>query len=190
MTDVRQLLLDDGMAIDQRKTAGRVRNFFEHDFERYLGYAGLNPVDLSVIDDSHLSSPKMDASGVSAHGGVNHQEDSTLRIIEAEKACHAVGKAIDNCRDSARTPYRTILREHYLKGLDDQKVMVLLGYEHSWYDSLKRQQSASLPTAGTNGSTSTAWTTCETCMFILQIKMKADLKRIESGKIAEAVRID
>ena len=139
MTDIRQLLLDDGMAIDQRKTAGRVRNFFEHDFERYLGYAGLNPVDLSVIDDSHLSSPKMDASGVSAHGGINHQEDSTLRIIEAEKACHAVGKAIDNCRDSARIPYRTILREHYLRGLDDQKVMVLLGYEHSWYDSLKRR---------------------------------------------------
>ena len=114
MTDVRQLLLDDGMAIDQRRTAGRVRNFFEHDFERYLGYAGLNPVDLSVIDDSHLSSPRMDASGVSAHGGINHQEDSALRIMEAEKACHAVGKAIDNCRDSARTPYRTILREHYL----------------------------------------------------------------------------
>ena len=33
MTDAKQLLLDDGMAIDQRKTAGRVRNFFEHDFE-------------------------------------------------------------------------------------------------------------------------------------------------------------
>lgn len=49
MTDIRQLLLDDGMAIDQRKTASRVRNFFEHDFERYLSYAGLNPVDLSVI---------------------------------------------------------------------------------------------------------------------------------------------
>ena len=61
MTDAKQLLLDDGMAIDQRKTAGRVRNFFEHDFERYLGYAGLNPADLSVIEDTHLSSPRMDA---------------------------------------------------------------------------------------------------------------------------------
>lgn len=139
MTDSKQLLLDDGMAIDQRATASRVRNFLKHDFERYLGYAGLNPVDLSVIDDTHLSSPKMDASGVSAHGGVNHQEESTLRIMEAEKACHAVARAIDNCRDGSRTPYRTILRECYLKGLDDQKAMVLLGYEHSWFDHLKRR---------------------------------------------------
>ena len=139
MTDSKQLLLDNGMAIDQRDTAKRVRNFFKHDFERYLNYAGLNPVDLSVIDDTHLSSPKMDASGVSAHGGVNHQEESNLRIMEAEKACRAVAKAIDNCRDGSRTPYRTILRECYLKGLDDQKVMVLLGYEHSWFDRLKRR---------------------------------------------------
>lgn len=140
MTDrSKQMLLDGGMAIDQRATAGRVRNFFKYDFERYLGYAGFNPVNLSVIDDTHLSSPKMDASGVSAHGGINHQEDSTLRIMEAEKACYAVAKAIDNCRDASRTPYRTILKECYLKGLDDQKVMGLLGYEHSWYDRLKRR---------------------------------------------------
>ena len=62
MTDIaKQLLLDDGMAIDQRATASRVRNFLKHDFERYLAYAGLNPTDLSVIDNTHLSSPKMDA---------------------------------------------------------------------------------------------------------------------------------
>lgn len=140
MTDrSKQLLLDDGMAINQRATASKVRGFLKHDFERYLSYAGLNPTDLSVIDSTHLSSPKMDASGVSARGGINHQEASTLRIMEAEKACYAVVKAIDNCRDSSRTPYRTILRECYLKGLDDQKVMVLLGYEHSWFDRLKRR---------------------------------------------------
>lgn len=139
MTDSKKLLLDDGMAIDQRATASRVRKFLKHDFERYLAYAGLNPTDLSVIDDTHLSSPKMDASGVSAHGGVNHQEESNLRIMKAEKACHAVVRAIGNCRDGSRTPYRTILRECYLKGLDDQKVMVLLGYEHSWFDQLKRR---------------------------------------------------
>lgn len=140
MTDrSKQMLLDEGMVIDQRKTAAKVRNFFKHDFERYLGYAGLNPVDLSVIDDSHLSSPRMDASGVSAHGGINHQEDSTLRIVEAKKACYAVVRAINRSRDSSRTPYRTILKERYLKGLDDQKVMVLLGYEHSWFDKLKRR---------------------------------------------------
>lgn len=139
MADSRQLLLDGGMAIDQRKTATRVRNFFKYDFERYLGYAGLDPVSLSAIDDTHLSSPKMDASGVSSHGGINHQEDSILRIMEAKRACYAVVRAINRCRDSSRTPYRTILKERYLKGLDDQKVMVLLGYEHSWFDKLKRR---------------------------------------------------
>lgn len=140
MTDkAMQALLDENMAIDQRATARKVRNFLKHDFERYLNYAGLNPEDLSVIDDNHLSSPKMDASGVSSHGGVNRQEDSNLRIIEAEKACYAVVTAINNCKDGSRTPYRTILRECYLKGLDDQRIMGLLGYEHSWYDRLKRR---------------------------------------------------
>ena len=72
MTDkAKQLLLDD-MAIDQRATASRVRNFLQKQFERWLSYAGLDPVSLSVIDDTHLSSPSLDAAGVSGGAGTIH----------------------------------------------------------------------------------------------------------------------
>lgn len=140
MTDkAKQLLLGDAIAIDQRATAKNVRNFFENYFDRWLGIAGLDPVSLSVIDDSHLSSPKMDASGVSAHTGINHQEDSALQILLAERACYAVVKSINRCRETPGMRYRTIMKECYLKGLNDQAVMGLLGYQHSWFENLKRR---------------------------------------------------
>lgn len=140
MTDkAKQLLLGDAIAIDQRATAKNVRDFFENYFDRWLGIAGLDPVSLSVIDDSHLSSPKMDASGVSAHTGINHQEDSTLQILLAERACFAVAKSINRCRETPGMRYRTIMKECYLKGLNDQAVMGLLGYQHSWFENLKRR---------------------------------------------------
>lgn len=91
MTDrMEQLLLDDSLDIDQKATANRVRNFLAYDFDHLLNIAGFAPNDLSVVDESHISSPRMDVSGVSAHGGVNHTEQSFNRIIEAEKACHAI----------------------------------------------------------------------------------------------------
>lgn len=140
MTDkAKQLLLGDAIAIDQRKTARNVRNFFKNYFDRWLGIAGLDPISLSVIDDSHLSSPKMDVSGVSAHAGINHQEDSVLQIELAERACLAVVTSINHCREVPGVPYRTIMRECYLKGLDDNAVMALLGYQHSWFETLKRR---------------------------------------------------
>lgn len=139
MTDrAKQLLLDD-MAIDQRATASRVRNFLQRQFERWLSYAGLDPVSLSVIDDTHLSSPSLDASGVSGGAGTNHQEDSTLRIIEAEKACYAVTDAIKHCQESKPTPYRTIMTECYLRGIDDGAVSRLVGFGPSWFETQKRR---------------------------------------------------
>lgn len=139
MTDARQLLLDENMDIDAKATARRVRNFLDHNFDHYLSYAGLNPVDLSVIDDSHLSSPKMDASGVSAHGGINHTESSFNRVIEAEHACRAIYHTIINCKNAPRTPYRTILEENYLRYTPDIRIQTMLGYSPSRYDVLKRQ---------------------------------------------------
>lgn len=139
MTDrAKQLLLDD-TAIDQRATASRVRNFLQKQFERWLGYAGLDPVNLSVIDDTHLSSPSLDASGVSGGAGVSHQEDSTLRIIEAEKACYAVVDAIRHCQDVPGKPYRTIMTECYLRGMDDDAVRRTVGFGLSWFETQKRR---------------------------------------------------
>lgn len=133
-----QLLLDSDLDIDQKATANRVRHFLSFNFEHYLSFAGLNASDLSVVDNSHLSSPKMDVSGVSAHGGINHTEQSFNRIIEAEKACKAIYRTIKNCRNGERTPYQTILSENYLHYIPDITIQAMLGYSSSRYDVLKR----------------------------------------------------
>ena len=140
MTDrMEQLLLDESLDIDQKATANRVRNFLAYDFDHLLNIAGLAPNDLSVVDESHISSPRMDASGVSAHGGVNHIEQSFNRIIEAEKACHAIYKTITNCRNGNKQPYQTILAEAYLHNIEDFKIQSMLCYSSSQYDILKRR---------------------------------------------------
>ena len=140
MTDrTEQLLLDDSLDIDQKATANRVRNYLTFNFEHLLNYAGLDSNDLSVIDDSHISSPKMDASGVSAHGGANHTIDTYNRIMIAEKGCYAIYETIMKCRNGARKPYRTILTEAYLHNVEDYKIQAMLSYSSSQYDILKRR---------------------------------------------------
>lgn len=134
-----QMTLDDNLEVDSKATAKNVRNFLTFKFEHFQNYAGLNVSDLSVVDDSHLSSPKMDASGVSSHGGINHTESSFNRIMEAEQACKAIYKTIKNCRNGGRTPYQDILAKVYLQHEDDYKVQGELGYEDSQYFVKKRQ---------------------------------------------------
>lgn len=134
-----QMTLDDNLEVDAKATANNVKNFLTFKFEHFQNYAGLNVSDLSVVDDSHLSSPKMDASGVSSHGGINHTESSFNRIMEAEQACKAIYKTIKNCRNGGRTPYQKILSEAYLQNMEDYKIQQELGYEDSQYYIKKRQ---------------------------------------------------
>lgn len=134
-----QMTLDDNLEVDSKATANNVRNFLTFKFEHFQNYAGLNVSDLSVVDDSHLSSPKMDASGVSSHGGINHTESSFNRIMEAEQACKAIYKSIKNCRNNSRQPYQDILTKAYLENEDDYKIQSELGYGESQYFIKKRQ---------------------------------------------------
>lgn len=136
---MEQLLLGSGLDIDQKETASNVRGFLLNTFEKYLSYAGLNPSDLSVINASHLSSPKMDASGSSSKGGSNHTEDNFNRIVLATDACSAVYNAIKNCQDSSKKPYRTILARRYLDGEESMRIQVALGYSSTSYDRLHRR---------------------------------------------------
>lgn len=136
---MEQLLLDDSLDIDQKATANNVRNFLAHNFNHLLNIAGLEPSNLSVVDESHISSPKMDITGVSAHGMVNHTIDNFNRIMEADKACHAIYRTIMNCRNGSKQPYKTILAESYLHNVEDFKIQAMLCYSSSQYDILKRR---------------------------------------------------
>lgn len=136
---MEQLLLGSDLAIDQKGTARNVRGFLLNTFEKYLRFAGLNPTDLSSIDDSHISSPQMDASGASSIGGANHTEDKFNRIMLATDACKAIYRAIDNCQNSLKKPYRTILTRRYLEGEEGIRIQTALGYSSTSYDRLHRR---------------------------------------------------
>lgn len=137
--ETEQLALSDDMDIDYKATANEVRKFLKFRFDKYLDYAGLNSADLSAIDESHLSSPKMDASGVSSHGGVNHMEQALIRITVAENVCYVVYKTIKSCRQEDKKPYRKILEEAYLNHTDDLRIQAMIGYSSTRYDILKRR---------------------------------------------------
>lgn len=136
---MEQLLLGSELDIDQKETARNVKGFLLNTFEKYLRYAGLNPRDLSSINESHLSSPRMDASGASSRGGSNHTEDSFNRIMLATDACEAVYQTILNCQNSSRRPYRTILERRYLDGDENMRIQAALGYSSTNYDRLHRR---------------------------------------------------
>jgi len=137
--ETEQLALSDDMDIDYKATANEVRKFLKFRFDKYLDYAGLNSADLSAIDESHLSSPKMDASGVSSHGGVNHMEQALIRITVAENVCYVVYKTIKSCRQEDKKPYRKILEEAYLNHTDDLRIQAMISYSSTRYDILKRR---------------------------------------------------
>ena len=115
--------------IDQKLTAGRVRNFFKYNFTKYLIKAGYHRTD--------LSSPQLDLTGVASHGK-NSAEMKMAAIFEAQDKCKAIYKAIDHCSDSSRQPFRTILKSLYIDGLEDWQVALKVQYSDSRYSDLKR----------------------------------------------------
>lgn len=134
-----QMAFIDDMEVDERATANAAGKFLDKGFEKYLRRAGWNRSSLKTIDESHISSPSMDASGVATHGGINSAERSMVDIIEAKHICIAVYKAIMACQDFSKKPYRKILRLSFLECLEDYKISNLIGYSERRTVSLKRQ---------------------------------------------------
>ena len=75
----------DDMIINKKATANAASKFLNKGLEKYLRRAGWNRSKLAIIDESHISSPKMDASGVSSRGGINNMEENMINIIEAKR---------------------------------------------------------------------------------------------------------
>lgn len=118
--------------IDKVATAAKAGEFLEGEFQTYLNRAGLHRTD--------LSSPQMDITGVSAHGG-NSAENGMMRIFDYEAKCLAVYKAIDNCRENAnkRIYSRSILVDLYIKELEPWQIRERLDLSESPY-KIRRQK--------------------------------------------------
>ena len=140
-----QMSFINDVEIDTKATVRASSNFLDKGlnkgFERYLRRAGWNRNKLAVIDESHISSPKMDASGVSAHGGINNMENNFVSIIDAKQVCLAVYKAITSCQNSSKKPYRKILELSYLDYHDYTLDVIgsVVGYSERQTANLKRQ---------------------------------------------------
>lgn len=117
--------------IDQRKTAYNVKLFFNKIFPSYLMMAGKTR--------TYISSPNLDPTGVSAHGGLNRAESRAVDTIRAENAIDAVTYAINRCEDTPKKPYRTILASLY--GTEELNIDVAMkvGYQPSQYNVKKNE---------------------------------------------------
>lgn len=116
--------------IDRVATARNVRNFLANKFQTYLARGGLHRAD--------LSSPKLEPTGVSSHGG-NSAEASMIKIFDYQAKCGAVYTAIINCSENRNLVVynRSILLNRYINDLTDRDVMSKLGISSSSYGEKK-----------------------------------------------------
>lgn len=116
--------------IDRVATARNVRNFFANKFQTYLARGGLHKAD--------LSSPKLEPTGVTSHGG-NSAETAMMKIFDYQAKCGAVYTAIINCSENHNISVynRSILLDRYINDLTDKDVMNKIGISSSSYGEKK-----------------------------------------------------
>lgn len=99
------------------------RVFFDKYFYKFESIAGRNHEELfpENIDNYVLTG----------------SDDYPAKIVEADKVVYSVGKAISECEDAKRKPYRTILVKCYLKQMMNREIADDLKYSSSRYSELK-----------------------------------------------------
>lgn len=117
--------------IDPVITARNVRNLLDKKFPTYLARGGLHKAD--------LSSPKLDLTGITSHGG-NSAENAMMKIFDYQAKCVAIYEAIINCSENHNLGVynRSILFDRYIiDDLTDTDVMHKLGMSSSSYGEKK-----------------------------------------------------
>lgn len=110
------------MVIDDVRTTGNVKDFFENDFWHYVQQGGIHP--------NQLSSPQLD--GISAHTNINGLESSM--ISQLDKAEHAqyiattILIALFDCSDFEYQKRKTIMHRLFVKGMTQEQVRISLNF--------------------------------------------------------------
>lgn len=125
MIGVKELSLFKKAKLNKTKTAQKVNDFFTEDFNHYLNLANKHLSD--------ISSPKLDATGVTTHDGKNHQDESLAINLDAQ-ACVA---AVDHALSSCDYKHGKILYQYFIQGLTDEKIYQQLNYQSSRYYEIK-----------------------------------------------------
>ena len=119
----------DNLELDQRLTARRVDQYLKHDFERYLRQCGAHRTD--------ISSPSMSELPSGTFG--NHQEEKLLEGLYAASVVDCIKHTIANCADGdVRKPYKIILVDYYLKGMQGFKIAQKIGYSDRQFANKKQ----------------------------------------------------
>ncbi|MCT3465896.1 hypothetical protein EFR21_01580 [Lactobacillus delbrueckii subsp. bulgaricus] len=117
------------LEIDAQKTAERVDRYLKHDFERYLRLSGKHRTD--------ISSPSL--SGMPGGSNGNSQENKVIEGAYAGQVVAAVAATIRNCSDyDERKPYKRILIDYYIKGMQGFKIAQKIGYSDRQFANKKR----------------------------------------------------
>lgn len=118
----------ENIDIDSIKTANKVRDFLDNDFQTYINRGGLHRTD--------LSSPQLDPAG-GAHSGGNSAEDKMMRIFDYRAKCAAIYKAMMDCTEG-RYKHRTIMIDCYINELENWQVADKLGVSLRQFNNKKK----------------------------------------------------
>lgn len=117
------------LEVDPKKTGERVDRYLKHDFERYLRLSGKHRTD--------ISSPSL--SGMPGGSNGNSQESKVIEGAYAEQVVAAIAATIRNCSDyDERKPYKQILIDYYIKGMQNFKIAQRIGYSERQFDHKKQ----------------------------------------------------
>lgn len=114
--------------LDQRLTALKVDQYLKNDFERYLRLCGAHRTD--------ISSPSM--SGIPSGTIANHQEEKLVEGLYAASVVDCIKHTITNCADCNRKPYKIILVDYYLKGMQGVRIAPIVGYSYRQFATKKQ----------------------------------------------------
>lgn len=120
----------DDLELDPRLTARKVDQYLKHDFERYLRLCGAQRTDISSPSMSGMPSAGMFA---------NNEEEKLVEGLYAASVVDCVRATIANCSDfDIRRPYKNILVDYYLKGMQGYKIAQKIGYSERRFASKKQ----------------------------------------------------
>ena len=119
----------DNLELDPQLTARKADQYLKHDFERYLRLCGAHRAD--------ISSPIM--SGMPSGTIANHEEEKLIEGLYAASVVDCIKHTIANCSDcDIRKPYKIILVDCYLNGMQGFKIAQKIGYSDRQFANKKR----------------------------------------------------
>ncbi|RVU70028.1 MULTISPECIES: ArpU family phage packaging/lysis transcriptional regulator [Lactobacillus] len=116
--------------IDEYETIKNVNKLLTKDFDRYLNFSGSHRTD--------LSSPMLDPTGASSHGGVNHTEEQLVNGTAAANCVSAISDAINDCDKSPDNPHALFLYYRYVKKMTTTAIGNALGFQDAQYYRLRK----------------------------------------------------